>query len=204
MGGDHLELSSDCIVFHLLVWICLRYVKYFIFKNCVGDFFCIFLTSSQSSTTGLFSSYFILYNTFSSEFGEGSEKSTPSSSEINLGGESAKVLLPTRDSGYGELRWFHKLSWLIYTFAIDVGMSVTISFWALLRTDFSPYSWHCHLVNTVCLLLDLIVSDTPIRLLQFTWTFSWGLIYIAFTYLLYKESQWRYVYEGVLDWGACK
>ena len=136
------------------------------------------------------------------EFGEDSEKSTPSSSEINLGGESQKVLIPSRSMP--ELRWFHKLSWVLYTFAIDVGMAVTIAFWALLRTEFDPFSWHCHLVNSVCLFLDLVVSDTPIRLLHFSWTVIWGLCYIVFTYVLYKESAFKFVYEGVLDWGDCK
>ena len=63
------------------------------------------------------------------EFGDDSEKSTPTSSEVNLGGESAKVLIPTRSTSSGELRWFHKLSWVLYSFAIDVGMAVTIAFW---------------------------------------------------------------------------
>ena len=68
-------------------------------------------------------------NDFFLEFGDDSEKSTPTSSEVNLGGESAKVLIPTRSTSSGELRWFHKLSWVLYSFAIDVGMAVTIAFW---------------------------------------------------------------------------
>ena len=79
-------------------------------------------------------------------------------------------------------------------------MAVTIAFWAILRTEFDAFSWHCHLVNSVCLLLDLVVSDTPIRLLHFSWTVIWGLIYILFTYILYKESPWSHVYKDVLDW----
>lgn len=161
----------------------------------------IFLTTWAEITLNLhlIASFFTCLYGYIYEFGEDSEKSTPSSSEINLGGESQKVLIPSRSMP--ELRWFHKLSWVLYTFAIDVGMAVTIAFWALLRTEFDPFSWHCHLVNSVCLFLDLVVSDTPIRLLHFSWTVIWGLCYIVFTYVLYKESAFKFVYEGVLDWG---
>ena len=100
------------------------------------------------------------------EFVEDSTTSTPASSEINFHGESAAVLLPINNGagGYGhrppgnQLRWFHQLSWALYSFSLDVGLSVTIAFWALLRTEFDAFSWHCHAINSVALLTDLIVS----------------------------------------------
>ena len=56
------------------------------------------------------------------------------------------------------MRWFHKISWALYTFSLDVGLSVTIAFWAILRTEFDAFSWHCHAINSVALITDLIVS----------------------------------------------
>ena len=83
------------------------------------------------------------------------------SSEVNFGAESNAVLLPAGQVRHqGELRWFHKLSWALYTFSLDVGMSVTIAFWAILRTEFDAFSWHCHAINSVALIMDLIVSGT--------------------------------------------
>lgn len=163
----------------------------------------IYLTTWAETTLNLhlIASFLTCLYGYIYEFGDDSEKSTPTSSEVNLGGESAKVLIPTRSTSSGELRWFHKLSWVLYSFAIDVGMAVTIAFWALLRTEFDAFSWHCHLINSVAILLDLIVADTPIRLLHFSWTIIWGLIYISFTYLMYKETIYKFIYEGVLDWG---
>ena len=53
-------------------------------------------------------------------------------------------------------------------------------------------------------MINLFDLDTPIRILHTCWTFIWGLIYILFTYLLYKYTQYTYIYEGVLQWGECK
>ena len=99
-------------------------------------------------------------STLFSEFAEESHVSTPASSEINFAGESAAVLLPNRRTNQhqGEMRWFHKISWALYTFSLDVGLSVTIAFWAILRTEFDAFSWHCHAINSVALITDLIVS----------------------------------------------
>ena len=94
-----------------------------------------------------------------SEYNDESSSSTPLSSEVNFGAESNAVLLPAGQVRHqGELRWFHKLSWALYTFSLDVGMSVTIAFWAILRTEFDAFSWHCHAINSVALIMDLIVS----------------------------------------------
>ena len=96
---------------------------------------------------------------FISEYNDESSSSTPLSSEVNFGAESNAVLLPAGQVRHqGELRWFHKLSWALYTFSLDVGMSVTIAFWAILRTEFDAFSWHCHAINSVALIMDLIVS----------------------------------------------
>ena len=92
---------------------------------------------------------------FRSETIDTSDNPSSTSSEIDLGNEKSndKLLSATGRAGqiYGahedepdKLLWFHKLSWVFYTFAIDVGLSVTIAFWALLRTEFDAFSWHCH------------------------------------------------------------
>ena len=103
---------------------------------------------------------YIVY-VLSLDYEEESGASTPMSSEVNFAGESAAVLLPNGQVRHqGKLRWFHKLSWVLYSFSIDVGFSVTIAFWAILRTEFDAFSWHCHAINSLALFTDLIVSGT--------------------------------------------
>ena len=113
----------------------------------------------------------IIITQFISEYNDESSSSTPLSSEVNFGAESNAVLLPAGQVRHqGELRWFHKLSWALYTFSLDVGMSVTIAFWAILRTEFDAFSWHCHAINSVALIMDLIVSGTVLSRLWFVGT----------------------------------
>ena len=57
--------------------------------------------------------------------------------------------------------------------------------------------------RSILIVFCLARSDTPIRILHTTYTFIWGLIYILFTWLLYKYTQYTYIYEGVLQWGEC-
>ena len=116
--------------------------------------------------------YQIIITQFISEYNDESSSSTPLSSEVNFGAESNAVLLPAGQVRHqGELRWFHKLSWALYTFSLDVGMSVTIAFWAILRTEFDAFSWHCHAINSVALIMDLIVSGTVLSRL---WSVGMG------------------------------
>jgi len=186
------------------------WVSQVVFKQIAGDNpkHFIYLTTWAETTLNmhLIASFLTCLYGYVYEFVEDSATSTPASSEINFHGESAAVLLPHNNGGCGgqtsnQLRWFHKLSWALYSFSLDVGLSVTIAFWALLRTEFDAFSWHCHAINSLALLTDLIVSDTPIRILHTCYTFVWGLTYILFTYLLYKYTQFTYIYEGVLQWG---
>jgi len=187
------------------------WVSQVVFKQIAGDNpkHFIYLTTWAETTLNmhLIASFLTCLYGYIYEFVEDSATSTPTSSEINFHGESNAVLLPAisrsahAHHNHSELKWFHKVSWALYSFSLDVGLSVTIAFWALLRTEFDAFSWHCHAINSVALITDLIVSDTPIRILHTCWTFIWGLIYILFTYLLYKYTQYTYIYEGVLQWG---
>ncbi|CBY07564.1 unnamed protein product [Oikopleura dioica] len=174
----------------------------------------IYLTTWAETALNLhlIASFFTCLYGYLNETIDNSDNPSSTSSEIDLGNEKSndKLLSATGRAGQiysahedepDKLLWFHKLSWVLYSFALDVGLSVTIAFWALLRTEFDAFSWHCHLVNSVGLILDLIVSDVPIRLLHFTWTWSFGLSYILMTWLLHKYSSLPYIYEGVLDWG---
>jgi len=182
------------------------FVSQVVFKQIAGDNpkHFIYLTTWAETTLNLhlIASFLTCLYGYIYEYNDESSSSTPLSSEVNFGAESNAVLLPAGQVRHqGELRWFHKLSWALYTFSLDVGMSVTIAFWAILRTEFDAFSWHCHAINSVALIMDLIVSDIPIRILHTCWTFVWGLTYILFTYLLYKYTEFTYIYEGVLQWG---
>jgi len=50
---------------------------------------------------------------------------------------------------------------ILRIWAFDMSLSLSIAYWTLLRTDWDPFSWHCHLVNSIAVLIDLVISDHP-------------------------------------------
>jgi len=45
--------------------------------------------------------------------------------------------------------------------AFDMGFSLSIAYWVLLRTEDTVFSYHVHLVNSIAIIMDLIISDNP-------------------------------------------
>ena len=61
----------------------------------------------------------------------------------------------------GILRWCQTLTNGIRICAFDISLALTLAYWTLLRTNFDAFSWHCHLVNSVAVIVDLIITDHP-------------------------------------------
>jgi len=167
------------------------FVSQVVFKQIAGDNpkHFIYLTTWAETTLNLhlIASFLTCLYGYIYEYNDESSSSTPLSSEVNFGAESNAVLLPAGQVRHqGELRWFHKLSWALYTFSLDVGMSVTIAFWAILRTEFDAFSWHCHAINSVALIMDLIVSGT-------VWSRLWSVGTASLETYIGNIPVWRHV-----------
>ena len=59
------------------------------------------------------------------------------------------------------LKLCQKITNGVRAMAFDMSLTLSIAFWTLLRTDYDAVSWHCHLVNSIAVTLDLIVCDHP-------------------------------------------
>jgi len=45
--------------------------------------------------------------------------------------------------------------------AFDMGISLSIAYWTLLRTEDTAFSYHVHLCNAIAIILDIIMTDIP-------------------------------------------
>ncbi|CAG5109653.1 Oidioi.mRNA.OKI2018_I69.chr2.g4168.t1.cds [Oikopleura dioica] len=93
---------------------------------------------------------------------------------------------------------------LFRIFSWDVGIMLSLAYWILLRTDLNAYSWHCHLINSVSIIVDLVVTDTQVKLYQFIWTIGIGCCFLIHSLMLYFVSDrvdYQIIYEETLDWG---
>ncbi|CAH1244010.1 Hypp7197 [Branchiostoma lanceolatum] len=109
---------------------------------------------------------------------------------------------------HDRLPWYYKCYWILYNTTFAVGFYVTVAFWTLLRgvnDTYSAYSILTHGVNCVVILIDILVSDLPCRLLHFIYPSSFALGYILFTVIYWAAGgtdlinrPWIY---PVLDYG---
>ncbi|XP_035698256.1 protein rolling stone-like [Branchiostoma floridae] len=112
-----------------------------------------------------------------------------------------------QDSGQTlPLPWYYKLYWVLYNVSFAGGICITILFWVLLRGDYSALSIITHAINSVTIVIDVMVSGLPCRLLHFVYPLTFGLVYILFT-VIYWAAGGRGLYDypfiyPYLDYGG--
>ncbi|XP_066298741.1 protein rolling stone-like [Branchiostoma lanceolatum] len=106
------------------------------------------------------------------------------------------------------LPWYYKICWVLYNVAFSGGIIVTILFWALFGryVGINVGDILFHAVNSVTIVIDVMVSGLPCRLLHFVYPSIFGGVYIIFT-AIYWASGGRGLYDypfiyPVLDYGG--
>ncbi|XP_078657119.1 protein rolling stone-like [Branchiostoma floridae x Branchiostoma belcheri] len=107
------------------------------------------------------------------------------------------------------LQWYYKCYWILYNIAFAVGLYVTVAFWILLRGARDAYSASSiltHGTNCVVIVIDILISGLPCRLLHFIYPSCFALVYILFTVIYWAAGgtdiinrSWIY---PVLDYGG--
>ncbi|CAK8681548.1 unnamed protein product [Clavelina lepadiformis] len=104
-----------------------------------------------------------------------------------------------------DLRWFHKVVWLVFEAVISGALITDILFWGLLSSRLSSqalahqFNIHEHVVAYLLLLIDLFINKIPLRFLHFPYTAGYGLTYAIFTLILHGAGVRSAVYPP-LDW----
>ncbi|XP_039259856.2 protein rolling stone-like [Styela clava] len=103
-----------------------------------------------------------------------------------------------------ELRWFHRLCWVLATLSTDLEYLITIMFWTFLagEEDAMPLLIiiHQHGITTLMITIDLMVSRIQFRLLHVVYVAFYGTIYTLLTLILYVTGLQTKIYNGVIDW----
>ncbi|CAH1244008.1 Hypp7195 [Branchiostoma lanceolatum] len=104
------------------------------------------------------------------------------------------------------LPWYYKGYWVLYNVVFSAGLFITIAFWALLADDEGPYSILFHAINSVVIVIDVVVSGLPYRLLHFVYPSAFALAYMLFTVIYWAAGgtdffgrPWIY---PVIDYGG--
>ncbi|XP_035698722.1 protein rolling stone-like [Branchiostoma floridae] len=97
------------------------------------------------------------------------------------GGETTQTSVGQDSAQSLQIPWHYKLYWVLYNVAFSGGIFITIVFWLLLRNDFTEGSILTHAMNSVTIVMDVMVSGLPCRLLHFVHISTAGVVYILFT-----------------------
>lgn len=100
-----------------------------------------------------------------------------------------------------------KVVWMLFNVASSGCLLVTIIFWTMLYPymhGLSGYellvNFQLHAVTSIIIVLEHILTAIPVRFLHFVYTLGYGLIYIAFSGILYSVDHRYVLYKNVLDW----
>ncbi|XP_078593509.1 protein rolling stone-like [Branchiostoma floridae x Branchiostoma japonicum] len=107
-----------------------------------------------------------------------------------------------------QIPWQYKLCWVLHNVAFAVGIFITILFWGLVGGDNSAQDRNIliHIMNAVTIVIDVMVSGLPCRLLHFVYPFTFGAVYLLFTVVYWAaggigQDDLPYIYSP-LDYGG--
>ncbi|RUS73831.1 hypothetical protein EGW08_018399 [Elysia chlorotica] len=124
----------------------------------------------------------------------------PHNPRRNNSSRSSMQSSSTRGRG---LAWYFKLSWCLSNIISTCAPIVTTIFFAALYAG-GPVSLaniNVHLLNTVFVVLDHLVSARPVRLHHWSAPALFGMCYTLFSYVFWTFDHVNHVvYKGVMDW----
>ena len=90
-----------------------------------------------------------------------------------------------------DLRWFHKLNWILFSVGATNAFLVTGLFWVVLapsRTavqNLNPITFHLHGTNSILFLVEIFMVAFPTRLLHFVYPIIFSFTYAVFSVILH-------------------
>jgi hypothetical protein len=86
-----------------------------------------------------------------------------------------------------ETRWYHRVLWLLYTISSNMSICVTICYWSLIYNGkgINTTDIFVHILNSIFMVLENVLSSMPWRLLHVIYPFAFGLVYSFITVLFW-------------------
>lgn len=82
----------------------------------------------------------------------------------------------------------YRASWVLFTISANVAFAVTALYWGVVHTPEAPLdasTVNAHAVNSILVLIDILMSSTPVRILHMIYP----MIYIC-TYAIFSVIYW--------------
>ena len=100
---------------------------------------------------------------------------------------------------FTELRWFHKVVWILFEVSFGGAIIITVAYWSLLADNPNKFDINNHAINTVIMFIDFVFNKIPIRLLHFFLLSFLAVVYTVFSLILHWTGYNSAIYP-VLDW----
>ncbi|KAL3852339.1 hypothetical protein ACJMK2_015996 [Sinanodonta woodiana] len=107
--------------------------------------------------------------------------------------------------GTPSLPILHKITWMLFTTVSSAALMVTLVFFVFLWPQMGTSSLDMpnlqeHVLNSVLVFLDHIISGIPIRIYHYIYLVLYGATYTAFSAIYWAGDHNRVMYPNVLDW----
>lgn len=103
-----------------------------------------------------------------------------------------------------------RLQWLLFTIATNSTILICLVYYAFLfpvmlqympQMARSPLDINLHAGSVAIVIVDLLISRTPVRLAHALYPLLYGTVYIVFSVLYWAcDREWNVLYEYILDW----
>lgn len=86
-----------------------------------------------------------------------------------------------------DMKWYHRLVWILLNISSNMSLCVTISFWALVYDGKTVRisDIFVHILNSVFMVLEVVLSSVPLRILHLIYPLFYGLFYTFMTVLFW-------------------
>lgn len=88
-----------------------------------------------------------------------------------------------------DMRWYHQGLWFVFNIAANAAILITLLYWSLIfggKTSGLDVSTHA--LNSVFILIDLMLSSIPVRLLHIVYCWVFGLSYLLLTVIFWAAD----------------
>lgn len=89
-----------------------------------------------------------------------------------------------------KLGWFHKTTWLFFTIASTNSLVVTVIYWSseVQRQPSDSLADIMHTLNSVFMLVEVVISNIPVRLLHHFYSHIFESLYFLFTVIYWATG----------------
>lgn len=102
------------------------------------------------------------------------------------------------------LRWYFKITWVLFNVATVGSLLVTVNFFVLLwpshKQSVQAMNVQFHVINSAIVVMELAVTAIPLRFWHVTHVFLYGIGYFIFTAIYYLAGNTTPIYSDVIDW----